>query len=141
MDSVMMNRLRDGAMRAVVNCGTQVVSCRVGSGGEGGTCYTDWTCLDKCGSHSRDSSHGSHWSHRSHRASGDYFSDRDWRHQGSCGNTKSRTRHWPVEAGARDHSVEARVRDYSCGARARDHSVEARARNHSCGARDHSGGA
>ena len=43
MNSVMMNRLRDGAMRAVMNCGTQVVSCRVGSGGEGGT----WTETDK----------------------------------------------------------------------------------------------
>jgi len=110
MDSVMMNRLRDGAMRAVVNCGTQVVSCRVGSGGEGGTCYTDWTCLDKCGSHSRDSSHrshSSHGSHWSHGTSGDYFSDRDRRHQGSCGYTKPRTRHWPVEARARDHSAGA----------------------------------
>ena len=46
MDSVKLNRLKrlgDGAVRAVVMRGTEVVSRRVGGGGEGGT----WTQTDK----------------------------------------------------------------------------------------------
>jgi len=131
MDSVKLNRLKrlgDGAVRAVVERGTEVVSRRVGGGGEGGTCYTDRACLNN----SRD--------HSSHRDSGDNFADRDWRHQGSSGHTQAWARDCSVEACTRDHSVEACTRDHSVEAGAGYYSVEAGARDYSveAGARDHS---
>lgn len=131
MDSVMLNsldRLRDGAVRAVVKRGLEVMSRRVGGGGEGGTCYTDRAGLDNSGAHS------------SHGDSGDSFVKRDWRSQGTSGQTQTGARDYPVEAGARHYPVEAGARDHIVEAGARDHSVEARARNHpvEAGARNNS---
>merc|ERR1719500_1120268 len=129
MDSVMLNRLSrlgDGTVRAMVERGPEVVSRRVGGGGEGGTCYTDRACLDNSGTHG------------SHGDSGDSFVNRDWRHQGTSSHTQAGARDYSVEAGARDCSVEAGARHNSVEAGARDCSVEAGARHNSveAGARD-----